>query len=118
MEVSEVTEVSPKASAKPTTQIVTDSLGRKIALKKLKPSERFLLSKVVDLPNLSTTMQAISVATVHSIDEEGFTPVRNEKDLLARLDQLGDEGLEAITGPVMEMYGNALSVEDANTAKN
>lgn len=124
MEVTDIQETvpqpspTPKAAAAPAIRNVTDSLGRSIGLKKLKPSERFLLSKVVDMTNASTMMQAIAAASVFSIDDEGFTPIRSEKELLARLDQVGDEGLLAIMPAIDEMYGTTISAQDAEAAKN
>lgn len=118
MEVSKISDTAPQPSAKPALRSVPDRKGRNFTLKKLKPSERYLLAKAVDMSNLSTTMQAMAVASVYSIDDEGFTPIRSEKDLLARLDQIGDEGLEAIMPLVMEMYGTTMSAEDATAAKN
>jgi len=97
---------------------VFDSRGRKIGLKKLKPSERFLLSKHIETPNLSTLMQAITVASIISIDLDGFPPLKNEADLLSRLDLIGDDGLEAVTEKVMKMYGQTLTPAEATTAKN
>lgn len=90
--------------------------GRRFGLKKLKPSARFLLAEAVETKTGSGEMQAVIVATVFSIDNDVKPPVENKADLLARLDEIGDDGLRAITGPVMEMYG--VSAGDIATAKN
>lgn len=106
---------APKA---PGIVYVTAKDGRKFGLKKLRPSGRFLLAEAVNTTNPSTEMQAIVVATVFSIGDEAFAPVESKKDLLDRLDVVGDEGLSAITPAILEMYGVGLTEKDVAAAKN
>jgi hypothetical protein len=117
------TEAAPAAAAAqapkaPGIVYVTAKDGRKFGLKKLKPSGRFLLAEAVNTTNPSTEMQAIVVATVFSIDDEAFTPVESKADLLKRLDDVGDDGLSAITPAILEMYGVGLTEKDVAAAKN
>jgi hypothetical protein len=108
----------PATAAKPGIVYITDSIGRRFGLKKLGPSQRYLLAKKIVAENMSTAMQLYTAASVISIDEEGYPQLENEADLLERLDEIGDEGLAAITEPVAEMYGTTVSKDEAATAKN
>lgn len=98
--------------------VVTDKGGRKISLKKLKPSQRFQLAENCETKTQSGEMQAIVCASVVGIDQEGMPPVQSKQDLLDRLDELGDAGLAAITGPVLELYGIILDEKAIEAAKN
>lgn len=111
---------APKASKTSAGGIeyVTDSLGRRIGLKKMGPSARYLLAEKIIATNMSTIMQLYTAASVVSIDDEGYPPLESKQDLLARLDEIGDEGLAAITEKVMLMYGGTMSEAEATTAKN
>lgn len=97
---------------------VEDSNGRKIGLKKLKPSQRFMLAESVVTKTPSGEMQAIFVASVVSIGEDGCAPLTSHADLLKRLDELDDAGLAAITAPLLKLYGLALDEKDIDLAKN
>jgi hypothetical protein len=109
---------TPAAAATPGVTYVTDSRGRRIGLKKLKPSERFKLSEAIDTKTQSGELQKIVVATVVSIDDEAFPPLKDKAGLLNRLDEIGDEGLAAITKPVLEIYGFNFDQADIDLAKN
>lgn len=102
----------------PAVTYVVDKIGRRLGLKKLKPSQRFSLEDIVQPKSPSTEMQAIFVATVFSIDDEGMTPIASRKDFMERVDQVGDEGLVAIVEPCMKLYGLSLDEKDILTAKN
>lgn len=97
---------------------VEDAKGRRYGLRKLKPSERYTLSEKIEAATMSANMQLITVATVISIGEEGLPPITSKLQLLNRLDQIGDDGLQAITPAVLKMYGIDLDKEAIEAAKN
>jgi hypothetical protein len=101
---------------------VEDELGRKIGIRKLKRSERFKLNEATNPTNMSTGIEALIAASVVSVDEEGFPPITKYDQLLARLDELGDEVFAAVSQPVMKLYGLQADPEqdakDKTTAKN
>ncbi len=96
---------------------VTDKRERRIGLKKLKPSQRFMLAEAVQTKTPSGEMQAIFAASVVSIGEDGCPPIASTKDLLRRLDDLDDDGLAAITPELLKLYGITLDEKDIDTAK-
>lgn len=107
-------------AAKPTDGIVyvTDKRGRRLGLKKLRPSQRFALEEATATKTPSGEMQAIFAASVISIDQDGMPPITNRQGLMARLDELDDDGLTAITPACLELYGIQLTDQDVIAAKN
>src|ERR1700753_2183215 len=81
----------------PSSQVIEDITGRKDWLRKMKHSERYLLSDAGEDNTFSATMQLITAASVMAIGdpEGGCTPIRNKAELLRRLDEIGDGGLVA-----------------------
>lgn len=105
-----VTEAAPKGTEPeqgPGDIIyVTDSQKRRFGLRKLRPSERYSLSKAAGGDtNISCWLQALAVGTVISIDAEGLPAIKSESELMERLDDIGDEGLAAVTPQVLTLYG-------------
>lgn len=96
---------------------VTAEDGRRFGLKKLRPSARFELEEATQTKTPSGEMQAIFAASVISIDDEGYTPITSRLELLKRLDEIGDEGLAAITPKLLSLYGLNLTEEDIAGAK-
>lgn len=97
---------------------VTDKRERRIGLKKLKPSQRFMLAEAVQTKTPSGEMQAIFAASVFSIGEDGCPPITSSKDLMKRLDDLDDDGLAAITPELLKLYGLTIDEKDIAAAKN
>lgn len=100
------------------TTYVTDAAERRYGIRKLKPSERYALSEAVEAATMSASMQLITAASVVSIGDEAFTPIKDRKDLLAKLDEIGDEGLTAVTPVVLKLYGVDLDKAAIEQAKN
>lgn len=98
--------------------VITDSNGRKIGLRKLTPGERFELDDAIEAKTLSAGMTIKLAASVISIGDEATTPITNRAELHERLDELGDEGLAAITEPGLKLYGVDLSELEKAAAKN
>jgi hypothetical protein len=118
MKVARVQENTPPIADPHGLISVVDSAGVRYGLRKLKPSERYSLSEAVEATNMSANMQIITAASVVSIGEDGMPPITSRAELLARLDELGDEGLAAITPAVLKMYGLDLDKQAIKTAKN
>lgn len=95
-----------------------DANGRKFGLKKLRPSDRFQLEEATQTKTPSGEMQAIFAASVISIDDEGMTPITSRQELLKRLDEIGDDGLSAITPKLLSLYGLNLTEKDIEASKN
>jgi hypothetical protein len=113
--------VAPAApKQEPSSQVLEDVTGRKYWLRKLKPSERYLLSDAVEANTFSATMQIVTAASVMAIGDpgNGCPPIRNKAELLRRLDEIGDEGLVAITPTVMKWYGGSFDQKEVEIAKN
>lgn len=98
--------------------IVTDSKGRKIGLKKLSASQRFLIDEKFEAKSAWSGMQIKMVASVVSIDAEGQPDLETRAELLDRLDLLGDDGMEAITEPYLKLYGLEITPEGIQKTKN
>lgn len=98
--------------------VVTDTKGRKIGLKKLSASQRFLIDEKFEAKSAWSGMQIKMVCSVVSIDEEGMPELDTRAELLQRLDLLGDEGMEAITEPYLKLYGLEITPEGIQKVKN
>lgn len=109
---------SPSPAALAGIIYVTDKRQRRIGLKKLKPSQRFMLAESVQTKTPSGEMQAIFAASVVSIGEDGCPPITSSKDLMRRLDDLDDDGLAAITPELLKLYGLTIDEKDIIAAKN
>lgn len=86
-------------------QYVEDELGRKVGFRRLKRSERYLLNEATNASNMSNGIESLVAASVVSVDQEGFPAIKSKEALLARLDELGDEVIGAVTQPIMKLYG-------------
>lgn len=100
---------------------VTDSLDRKIGLKKPTPGDRFELDDAIATKTQSAAMQVTVVGCLISIDEEGYPPLwtydNAREEFKKRLGQLGDEGLMAITPAALKLFGIDLDEKDVTRVK-
>lgn len=100
---------------------MTDALGRRIKIRKLKPSDRMRLSLALGdaAKNEMFLGHAFIAAAVTEIDGEKvfFPSTRLEAEILA--DRLDDEGLEAVGTTYAEHFGGkALDKVEIEAAKN
>ena len=100
---------------------LTDSLGRKIKIRKLKPSDRMKLSLALGdaAKNEMFLGHAFLAATVTEIDGEKVFAPSNRMEAEILCDRLDDEGLEAVGLAYAELFGDKpMGDAEIEAAKN
>lgn len=88
-------------------RVVTDSLGRKIALKKPKRTDKYYLCSALgseDSKNQACLSMMVPLLFVKSIDGVILTRPVNYIECIAALERLGDEGADAIDEVLREEF--------------
>jgi hypothetical protein len=102
------------------TILVTDSLGRTITIKKLSALDRMRIFEIVG-PELSDNNQylayAMVAACVTAIDATAEATPRNKLAIESRIQQLGDEGIDAVARGHRDNF-MAGETGDTNNVKN
>lgn len=77
---------------------VTDSLGRKIKIKTPGPADTLNLLEAAgeNAGNPQWVRMAMMIFAVRQIDELPFPATTDKRQILARADRLGNEGIEAV----------------------
>jgi hypothetical protein len=106
-----------------TTEItVTDALGRRIKVRKLRPSERGRLSRKLGQEAAGDPVTFGHSFIAASVTEMDGDPVFFPQSLIeaeALADRLGDEGLEAAGGAIAEHFASrAATPAEIHDAKN
>ena len=95
-------------------EFVTDSLGRKIGVRKLNVLERIGMLKLIGNGNSDKQIYKASVSpafTVTSIDGDPIWKPTNDLQLTALLQRLDEEGLEAVS----EWMGEMMNADQPST---
>lgn len=98
----------------------TDTFGRAITVRFLRPSEQTAVMRMADSESNSVQMPFIVAASVCDIDGDHITPARSQADVNAIMDRLDEEGLAAATKAFMALrgIGEEGSGDAASVAKN
>jgi hypothetical protein len=97
------------------TVTVADARGRQIEVKKLKPLDILRLTEMVGADNALNQPYlgyATLVASVVSIDGIPTPPLSSKRALEGLIQQLDDDGLNAVGQPFKRLYADALSVDE------
>lgn len=120
-------DLSPDAPSPPSpaanVRVIAGPDGKKYHLRKLKPSERYLLLDAIAVKTMSSELNVLVVGSLVGVDEEGLPALWTDKnpmaEFLKRLDDvIGDQGLATLTPVVLSMYGVAITEQDLAKAKN
>lgn len=92
------------------TEKVTDSLGRTIIIKRMRPSQEMAVTRMADTELQSILTRYIVAASVQRIDDGSPDPVvhpfpKGIGDIDTVLDQLGNEGMRAAILGYMQLNG-------------
>jgi hypothetical protein len=101
--------------AKPITKMVTDSRGREIEVRKLKPLERLRMLEIIGAQNAENQPYlgyAMLAYSVNKIDEQVVPKIGSKLALEAVVARLDDEGLNAVGEAFKELYAGASGEED------
>jgi|GEM_PF-1990801 len=106
---------------RPTEVVVTDTLGRSIKVRKLKPSERSRLSLALGDAAKDQVFfgNAFLAAAVVELDGERIARPSSKLEAEVLMDRLDDEGLEAVGNAYVEHFAvKPLTAEEVDAAKN
>lgn len=93
------------------TVTVTDTRGRKITLRKLGPLDQMRLARIVGADGAKNEVYfgfATLAYAVSAINGEPSSPPLSERELEGVVDQLGDEGLQAVGDAYGDNFGENL----------
>ena len=97
------------------TVTVADKRGRQIEVRKLKPLDILRLTEMVGADNALNQPYlgyATLVASVVAIDGNPTPPLSSKRTLEAQIQQLDEDGLNAVGEAFKKLYGDALSIEE------
>lgn len=91
---------------------VVDATGRVIVIKKLTPVERLRMLKLIGGQNEHYMGMAALAYLVASIDGSPVTKPTSELQIEARIQQLGDDGIDAIAKGAAEFAEDGAGVDE------
>jgi hypothetical protein len=97
------------------TVTVADKRGRQIEVRKLKPLDILRLTEMVGADNALNQPYlgyATLVASVVAIDGVATPSLSTKRTLEAQIQQLDEDGLNAVGEAFKKLYGDALSAEE------
>lgn len=101
------------------TETTTDTLGRAIVVRKLKPSQQVAVMTMADT-DLKSPLSVMQIAAaVVKIDDNIYPFAKSRDELLAVVDVLDDEGLAAALEGVVKLNGGQIDADGkVQTAAN
>ncbi len=102
-------------------QMVTDATGRRLGWRKLRPLESMRMSEIVgpmNVQNPGYMLYAVVAFSVTEIDGEPVRKPNSKLELEARVQALGDDGIEALVDAIMPQDAASTDAVDLESAKN